>query len=902
MTTQRQIHNLEPAEVYALLRSREAGLAQDEVARRLAELGANTLGPPPRLHWLRTLAKQFTNLFSLLLDVAALLSFVAAHMQPGSGMEVLGASLFAVAVLNALFSFGQEMRAERAMEALRKMLPARITVRRDGVESELETSALVPGDVVLLAEGDRIPCDARLVECRDLLVNNAPLTGESRHVSLRAAAVAAGHLLDSPNLAFAGCTVLRGAGVAVAYATGARTEFGKIAALSVRVQRPPTPLEYEVRRTARVLTIVAVSMGLLFFGYGVAIERPLWVNVVFMLGIIVANVPEGLLPTLTLALAMGAVRLARKNVLVKSLNAVEALGSVEVICTDKTGTLTKNQLAVTRIVDPIGGEALDEAAARSLLEAVVVASEIHGRPTALTGDPLDVAAAEVLRRMGGDPLALAGAVVRHIAFDVERRRAAGVIARDDVTLFTIKGAWEAVRPHITRITGATGETDADATALAAAEATVHRLASCGLRVIAVASRRLEPDEVTAPEDRLENRLSLLGFLCCEDPLREEVPDALARCHSAGIRVIMVTGDHPDTARAIAERAGVLSADAPAEAVLLGDRLEGARESELVEWLRAGACVFARTTPEQKLKIVGAIKRMGLLVAMTGDGVNDAPALRAADVGIAMGLEGSDVAREAAQIVLLDDNFASIVAGVEEGRTVFANVQKFTSYVLASNVPEMVPFLAYVALPVPLGLTVIQILSIDLGTDMVPAIGLGQEPPDGEAMRRRPRGRNGRLLSASLMLHSYLFLGVLQAAWAMLVFFLYLRAGGWIWGVELGADDALHRGATGVTLISVIFAQVANVVGRRHESLSGLDRGLLRSPLLLIGVALEIAFAFAALYWPPLSRVLGTAPLPLGWVALAAVGAPLFFLADLGYKRLRADPRSAGDGDPVALQG
>jgi sodium/potassium-transporting ATPase subunit alpha len=227
---------------------------------------------------------------------------------------------------------------------------------------------------------------------------------------------------------------------------------------------------------------------------------------------------------------------------------------------------------------------------------------------------------------------------------------------------------------------------------------------------------------------------------------------------------------------------------------------------------------------------------------------------------------------------------TLVAGVEEGRTVFANVQKFTSYVLASNVPEMVPFLGYVALSVPLGLTVIQILSIDLGTDLVPAIGLGQERPDGEAMRRRPRGRHGRLLSTSLMLHSYLFLGVLEAAWAMLMFFLYLRAGGWSWAGELEAGDALYRSATGLTLVSVIFAQVANLVGRRHESLSGLDRGLLRSPLLVIGVALEIAFAFAALYWPPLSRVVGTAPVPVGWIALAAVGAPLFFLADLGCKR------------------
>jgi sodium/potassium-transporting ATPase subunit alpha len=259
----------------------------------------------------------------------------------------------------------------------------------------------------------------------------------------------------------------------------------------------------------------------------------------------------------------------------------------------------------------------------------------------------------------------------------------------------------------------------------------------------------------------------------------------------------------------------------------------------------------------------------------------------------MGVEGTDVAREAAQIVLLDDNFASIVAGVEEGRTVFANVQKFTSYVLASNVPEIVPFLAYVALSVPLGLTVIQILSIDLGSDMIPAIGLGQEPPDGDVMEQPPRGRRGRLLATPLMLHSYLFLGMLQAAWAMGMFFLSLRAGGWSWASGLMPDETLHRSATGLTLVAVIFTQVANLVGRRHHTRSGLDRGLFRNPLLLVGVGLELVFAIAVLYWPPLNRLLGTAPVPAGWVATAAAGAPLFFLADLGYKRLRARGGRAG---------
>jgi sodium/potassium-transporting ATPase subunit alpha len=526
------------------------------------------------------------------------------------------------------------------------------------------------------------------------------------------------------------------------------------------------------------------------------------------------------------------------------------------------------------VVDGPNGEPLGDGARRELLEVAVAASEVHGRAGALTGDPLDVAAASLLTKLGGDPVALSRDVVRHIAFDVQRRRAAGVLREGDAWRFAIKGAWEVVRPHV-----AASEEER-----AQCDATVRRLASQGLRIIAVASRRLGAGEVAMPEAELEEGLDLHGFLCLSDPLRDEVPDALVRCHRAGIRVVLVTGDHPDTARAIAERAGIIAPDAPAAAVLTGDALEVMREADIARRLHEGVSVFARTTPEQKLKIVSAVKRMGLLVAMTGDGVNDAPALRAADVGIAMGQAGTDVAREAAQIVLLDDNFASIVAGVEEGRAVFANIRKFTSYVLASNVPEIVPFLAYVVLPVPLGLTVIQILSIDLGTDLVPAIGLGQEPPDGEAMSRPPRGRRGRLLDTRLILRSYLFLGLVEAAWAMFMFFLALRLGGWSYGQDLAAADPLYRSATGVTLVSVVFAQIGNLIGRRFETRSGLDGGFLRNPLFVIGVALELAFALAVVYFPPLGRALGTGPIPPGLLGLAALGAPALFFVDWLRKR------------------
>jgi sodium/potassium-transporting ATPase subunit alpha len=441
-------------------------------------------------------------------------------------------------------------------------------------------------------------------------------------------------------------------------------------------------------------------------------------------------------------------------------------------------------------------------------------------------------------------------------------------------------------------------------ALAACDAIVRGLAANGQRVIAVACRHLSDlPSAEAPADTLAEALELKGFLALDDPIRDEVPAAVARCSRAGIRVLLITGDHPDTARAVARQCRILDAAGEAgsrdaestgplagerhllDPVVLGSELERLREQQLVERLRAGATVFARTTPEQKMKIVTALKRLGCVVGMTGDGVNDAPALKAADVGIAMGATGTDVAREAADIVLLDDNFASIAAGVEEGRAVFANIQKFTTYVLASNIPEIVPFLFYIVFPVPLGLTVLQILSIDLGTDLLPAIGLGQEPPEPDSMDRPPKRTDERLLSARLMATAYLFLGVIQAAFSMALFFLVLGQGGWQWGQELAETDPLYRSATGITLSTIILMQIGNVAGRRSLRQSGLDRGLLRNGIMLLGVATEVAASWAVLYVAPLQQFLGTGPVAWQVYALAWLGIPLIFVLDLGRKKI-----------------
>ncbi|MCK4940344.1 MAG: cation-transporting P-type ATPase [Rhodospirillaceae bacterium] len=885
----KQIQNIPPDQVYMYLHTRKDGLSAREVRDRLAEVGSNTLEKTKRFVWLKSLGRQFTNFFSVLLDISAGICFIADYVQPGEGMNILGWALLGVSILNAMFSFIQEYRAERAMEELQKFLPQRVMVRRGGKENEILAEQLVPGDLLIVREGDKVPADARLVETQDLVVNNAPLTGESHPVYLTFSAQDT-TITESTNVMFAGCMIKKGRGLAVVFATGARTEFGKIATLSHKVKRVSSPLDIETAHMVRVLTIIAVSMGAIFFTYGVISGRSLWINLVFMMGIIVANVPEGLLPTFTLSLAMGSLRMAKRNVLVKGLNAVETLGAVHVICTDKTGTLTQNLMAVTSVRDAINGDEMEAGATTDALGKAIIASDVRQSGAGLSGDPLDVAIAERYIKLGGNFIAINDNTIRQFSFDDEKRRAGGITNRNGKHIYCVKGAWESLRPLITKIAkpgrGKGEIININDSRLRQAEAVMHQMTSSGQRVIALAYRELldAPRNEISQED-CENDLVLLGFVGAEDPIRKEVPDAVSKCHTAGINVVMITGDHPETAEAIARRVGIIAADAaPGATVLTGAELARIGKTDLVERLKQGVNIFARTTPEQKWKVVSAFHEMDRVVAVTGDGVNDAPALKAADVGIAMGKSGTDVAREAAQVILLDDNFASIVGGIEEGRTIFNNIRKFTNYVLVSNGPEILPYLIFMLFPVPLAMTVIQILAIDLGTDIVPSMGLGQEKPDPDTMKQPPRERHQGLLTWPLIAHSYLFLGLIEAAFALSLFFWVLSDGGWVYGAELSVRDPLYLSATGITLSSIILMQIGNLFGRRSRTGSGLTLDFLNNPLLVGGIVFEIIFSWAILYFPPLSNVLGTGPVDLTIYAISWIGPFLIFGLDYLRKK------------------
>jgi calcium-translocating P-type ATPase len=874
------------ADALRSLRGDPQGLSSAEALRRVAEYGPNIVQEIRGQSLAIRFLKQFTHFFALILWVAAALAFVAGRNQPGGGMATLGYAILGVILVNGAFSFWQEYRAERAIAALRRLLPQHAKVLRDGKLTDIPAIHLVPGDVLLLEEGDVVPADCRLLDAVGIRVNAAAITGESVPLSRTAGSSDEDDVIRATNVLLAGTSLVRGQGRALAFATGMHTEFGKIAGLTQMVVEPPTPLQQEIARLSRLVAIISTSLGVVFFAVGQVLGLPFWGNLTFAIGIIVANVPEGLLPTVTLALAAGARRMARRNALVRHLPSVETLGAVTVICTDKTGTLTTNRMTVRRIY--VSGRFVDDgpqlartvpagSLERRLYEAARLCHDLKsverdGR-TQTHGDPMEAALVESAARVIPD--LVDGGRLDEIPFDGDRKRLAVLHRTADGAVLYVKGALETVLPLCRAVVHGSGTLDLTPEVGEKILAAQHAMADAGLRVLAFAYRQVaEPYE----RDALESDLILSGLIGLEDPPRPEVPDAIRRCSAAGIKVIMITGDHPSTAVAIGREIGLIGSAEPV--VYRGEDLRRVSDTQLQLALDAPEIVFARVDPDQKMRIVRVLKRKGAIVAATGDGVNDAPALRQADVGIAMGLTGTEVAREAADIVLADDNFASIVNAVEEGRTVFANIRKFLTYILTSNVPELIPYLAFVLLRIPLALTIVQILAVDLGTDLLPALALGAERPDPQVMSLPPRASTRRLLDAALLTRAYLFLGLLEAVAAMTTFFFVLTRGGWSYGQQLALDDPLYLQATTATLCAIIVAQIANVFLCRSETRSAFRLGLLSNPLILGGILGEVLLILAIVYLPVGHRVFGTAPIPFAaWLVAAACAVGMFGLEE-----------------------
>ena len=855
------------AELYRSLRTGPDGLSSSEVLRSRTVHGPNEITRIGGRRWPGELAAQLTQPLVLLLAVAAVLAWVG-------GTPTLSWAVLAVIVLNAGFAFVQERQAEQAVDALAAFVPATARVVRDGVRQEVTATELVPGDMLVVVEGDRVCADARIAD-GTVLLDLSALTGESAPVARSATDDdTLVPLLEAGDLLFSGTTCTGGEAVAVVTRTGMHTELGRIAALSRRGGTERSPLERQVRRITLVIAAVAVVIGAAFVPAGLAAGLGWSAAITFSIGLIVANVPEGLLPTITLALAAGVRALARQGAVVKRLAAVETLGSVTVICTDKTGTLTQNRMRVTRLwLDGAQGppaELTDDPRTR-LLATTAAACTTAEPPSAVQpaglGDPTELA----LLAMAADldvgvdaPGRTASRVVVH-HFDAHLARMSTVDTTGGAPVVHTKGAPESVVPCCTRVLGVGGHPRLlDGRLRDELRAALDAWAARGLRVLAVAQRSLGADDAT---DRavVERGLVLVGLVALADPPRASVPAAVTAAHRAGIRIHVVTGDYGPTAAEIARQVGIGNPDSP---VVTGAQLDAMGDAELDALLRGPAeIIFARSSPETKLRICQALQGLGEVVAMTGDGVNDAPALRHADIGVAMGRSGTDVAREAATMVLTDDDFATIVAAVAFGRQVFANVRKFVLYIFTHAVPEVVPFLLFALSggAVPLPLTVLQILAIDLGTDTLPALALGREPAEPGSMQRPPRPRSSGVVDTVLLLRAWLLLGTVSAALVTGAYLLVLTRGGWSPGEPTGPGTALHHvylQATTITFTGIVACQVGTAFAARTERSSLASVGVLSNPRLLGGIAFELVFTAAVVYLPPLQDVFGTAGLTL----------------------------------------
>ena len=876
-----KIHQFDVEQALTSLGTSVAGLSTEEALRRLDELGANRLEEMAKQPlWLVGL-REFTHFFAIVLWIAAGMAFLAEIMAPDQGMATLGWAILGVILINGLFSFWQQYRAEQAISALRRLLPLQVKVQRDGTLALLSAEALVPGDVILLQEGDYVPADCRLIEAFSLRVNNATITGESLPKARNTHPSNTEEAGQSKNLLFAGTSVVSGKGHAVVFATGMHSEFGKIAHLTQASVETATPLQREIIRLSRLVTLLAGSLGVIFFLIGRGMGLGFWENFIFAIGIIVANVPEGLLPTVTLSLAMATQRMAKRNALIRHLPAVEALGAASVICTDKTGTLTQNRMQVRELW--LGGARLapadaDTSCYHALFECAALCHGLQHAGDRWLGDPMEVALVQ-LAKAGLSALPDWGKI-DEIPFDTDRKRLSTVHDTPAGHFLFCKGAVETVLPLCRQVQSAAGTEALNAAWTANVLTAQEAMAEQGLRVLALAWRPLPADG----SDAQEQHMVLAGLVGLADPPRPEVPEAIAKCRSAGIKVIMVTGDHPHTALAIARQIGLVNSPTPS--VVTGDTLRQLSNTQLQLALDAPEILFARVGADQKMRIVQALQRKRHVVAVTGDGVNDAPALKAADIGIAMGLSGTDVAKEAADMILLDDNFASIVAAVEEGRAVYDNIRKFLSYILTSNIPEIVPYLAFVLLRIPLPLTVIQILAVDLGTDMLPALGLGVEKPEPGIMARPPRAQHERLLDWGLLARAYLFLGLLEATAAMAAFFFVLHRSDWTGGT-LAHTDPLYLQATTATLAAIIVMQIVNVFLCRSPTRSVLGTSPLTNRLILAGIALEIGLLLTITYTPWGNRIFGTAPLDATtWLYLLPFAAAMLGLEELRKWLLR----------------
>ena len=910
--------------VYEELGSSPKGLTEDDAFARLAKYGHNTLPTKVGRPIIFKLLDQFTTLFAIMLEGAALLVFVAAMLSKGSDRQDqinVMIAIIGVVILNGVIGFFQEYRAEKATEALQKMVPANAKAVRDGEVTIVAAADLVPGDVIVLEEGDSISADARVIRQYEMSTINIALTGESDAVRKTSDPIIEEELaaINMPNMVFMGTTVAAGTGRAVVFNTGLNTEFGRIFSLTVGVSEEKSPLQREIDRMARTVSFIALGCGVLLFILALLIFNfGLVSGLLFALGVMVALVPEGLPATMSVALAVGVQRMAKVQALIKKLSAVETLGSTNVICTDKTGTLTKAEMTVKAMYvggqdyevtgagyEPEGDFVLDDATlpkeeAKRRLEPMMRAMSFCNDSKVLApaddkgwrviGDPTEGCLLVAARKAGFDldQELVDRPKIYELPFESVRKRMSVVHVEGDGQKAFVKGA---PSETIGRCTQARLDGKLVAMTDELREHIVEQndeMSRQALRVLAVCERELPNELTTYTAESVETDLTFLGLAGMIDPPRPEVSEAVEHALTAGIRIIMVTGDYGLTAEAIARRIGIVRGDRSVR-VITGTDLENMSEEDLkAELVKDQDVIFARVAPEHKMEVVNALKEMGLIVAVTGDGVNDAPALKKADIGVAMGLSGTDVSREAATMILLDDSFASIIKAVEQGRGVYANVKKMVTYIFSHNMAELFPFV-FAALTglglVPLG--ALQVLAIDLGSDVLPGLALGTEKPEPGVMNLPPRPRSERLLSRPT-LKRVAYIGAIQSFFAITGFLYVLLSHGWTWGDSTWMNPAsphyaVYREALTMTQAAIVFGQVANGLGCRTERESLFKVGLFTNRFLLLGEAVGIGIILAISYVPFIADIFKTGPLTLVDWAFLVISAVVLFFAEEARK-------------------
>lgn len=891
---QKQIYNLTPEEILEKFSSNYRGLSEEEAKKRLKEHGLNRIKKRQNWKWLKLLFNQFNDALVWILLMAAGLAFAFSEFR-----DVV--VILIIVGINATIGFFQEWKAERILDSMKKLTSDKALVVRGGEKKEIDSKFIVPGDIIFISSGDNVPADGYLLEAYDLKINTFVFTGESSPQHKRSHVLSEREiaLADIDNMVFMGETVARGEAKFIVVATGMKTELGRIAHLTQALKNELTPMQKQMRRLGKDVALISVFIGVIVIIAGQYFRMSLYQNFLFALALSVSVVPEGLPAAISVALSFGMKRLFKDNILAKKLNAVETLGSVDIICTDKTGTITKNELTVTQIVvngetiqltgsgyepkgefikndgkiDPgmipnlslffkIGALCNDAVLEKEDEKYKIIGDPTEGAIIVASKKYLFAAAAIEEEKNESEPgfFERGENKVDENPFSSDRMRMSVIYRSKNKTISYVKGSpdviidlckFQKIGDKILEFT----EEEKNK-----ARAVYNEMSGQALRVLAFGYRELESG---FSHFDAETDLVWVGMMAMIDPPRPEVAKAIHECREAGIKAIMITGDYEITARAIARQTGLINLEnsqgKSEELVINGKSLDALSDNELYKKIKEGTCIFARIAPEQKLRIATVLKSNGQIIAMTGDGVNDAPALKYADIGVAMGIMGTDVSKEAADMILLDDNFASIVKGVREGRTIFSNLKKFVHYVFTSNASELLTVIFGVVLQIPSPITAIQILAVDLGTDVFPSFALGLEPPEAQSDKKKIACIKEGIITFKGF-RRILYLGVIMATGAIVAFIWSMMRGGWNFEGGLDTQSWLYIKSTSAAYAVLSMTQMANLLQSRSERLSPFQLGFFKNRYAIGSIIISVAILLSFMYVPVLQYYTGMLPI------------------------------------------